>query len=147
MMARNRRFLCLVLALCLVLTAPALGGCQKKQDDFQTEQTDPQSKPAAVSDANYAAALFDTGRVHTVDVALSDSDWSDLQANPTNKTKYQADITIDGETVKAVSFSTKGNTSLSMVASAGSDRYSFKVNFGKYVDGQTYHGLNTSRIF
>ena len=68
---------------------------------------------------------------------------ADLKANPTAKTKYKTDITIDGETVKEVSFATKGNTSLTAVAEdENSDRYSFKVNFGKYVDGQTYYGLN-----
>ena len=50
---------------------------------------------------------------------------------------------IDGEKINDVSFATKGNTSLTSVASdKDSDRYSFKVNFGKYVDGQTYYGLD-----
>ncbi len=78
-------------------------------------------------------------------ITLSDDDWSDLKANPLNKTKYEADITIDGETVNKVSFSTKGNTSLSFVASSDSDRYSFKVNFGKYVEGQILFAVNLIR--
>ena len=97
----------------------------------------------AGADAEYASLLFESGRVHTVDVTLADGDWSDLLANPTDKTKYQASVAIDGEAVSDVSFSTKGNTSLSSVAGdEDSNRYSFKVNFGKYVDGQTYHGLD-----
>lgn len=98
-----------------------------------TENTEPE----------YANMLFDQSYVHTIDVDISDEDWADLLANPTNKTKYQVNITIDGETFEKVSFATKGNTSLSSVAhDEESDRYSFKVNFGKYQDGQTYYGLD-----
>ena len=87
--------------------------------------------------------LFNTRYVHTVDIEISDDDWSDLLANPLNKTKYHVNVTIDGETIEDVSFATKGNTSLSSVASdKDSDRYSFKINFGKYVDDQTYYGLD-----
>ncbi len=86
--------------------------------------------------------LFDTNVVHSVNVEISEDDWADLKADPLSKTKYRVNVTIDGETVNDVSFATKGNTSLSQVAMSDSDRYSFKINFGKYVDGQTYHGLD-----
>ena len=86
--------------------------------------------------------LFDTGVVHTINVEISEEDWADLKANPLNKTKYRANVTIDGTTVENVSFATKGSTSLSQVAASDSDRYSFKINFGKYVGGQTYFGLD-----
>ena len=86
--------------------------------------------------------LFDTSVVHTVNVEINEDDWADLKANPLSKTKFRVSVTIDGEKVENVSFATKGNTSLSHVASSGSDRYSFKINFGKYVKGQTYHGLD-----
>ena len=103
-------------------------------DDTNTADT------AAIS---YDSKLFDTSYVHTIDVTISETDWADLLANPKEKTKYETSITIDGETISSVSFSTKGNTSLSFVADdQESDRYSFKVNFGKYVEGQTYYGLN-----
>lgn len=36
----------------------------------------------------------------------------------------------------------KGNTSLSSVASMGSEKYSFKIEFDQFVKGKTYHGLN-----
>lgn len=38
---------------------------------------------------------------------------------------------------------TKGNTSLTQVANSGSDRYSLKINFDKYVDGQDCYGLDS----
>lgn len=97
-----------------------------------------------ISDANgYAEKLFDTSYVHTIDITISEDDWNDLTENPLDKTKYEVNITIDGETIESVSFATKGNTSLTSVAGdADSVRYSFKVNFGKYNKEQTYYGLN-----
>ena len=121
-----KRLLCLALCAALCLSAAA---CSDKTDD--------------ASEEGYANTLFDTGRVHTVNVVISEADWADLRANPLEKTKYKVDVEIDGETVEQVSFATKGNTSLSSVAGdPDSDRYSFKINFGKYVKGQTYRGLN-----
>ena len=103
------------------------------------------SETAATSgiSTKYASKLFDTSYVHKINIKINASDWSDLLKNPIKKTKYKADVTIDGETVDKVSFSTKGNTSLSSIASSdSSDKYSFKINFGKYIDDQTYYGLN-----
>ena len=59
-------------------------------------------------------------------------------ANPTDKTKYRVIVTIDGEVTENVSFATKGNSSLVFVAqNENSDRYSYKLNFGKFEKGQT----------
>ena len=113
--------------------------CRLQNSSNKKEETE-QVKAETLS---YENKLFDTSYVHTINVEIADDDWEDLKANPTQKTKYQVDITIDGETINDVSFSTKGNTSLSSVSSdSDSDRYSFKVNFGKYVENQTYYGLN-----
>ena len=87
--------------------------------------------------------LFDDRCVHRIDVRIADADWEDLLANPLEKTKYKVDIEIDGVLVEDVSFATKGNSSLAFVVADGnSSRYSFKVNFGKFVDGQTFNGLD-----
>ena len=120
--------------------------------DAQSEAANAQNNDAKPFDAQGSAAtdassvyngLFSTDRVHMIDVTISADDWADLLANPLNKTKYKTNVTIDGETLEEVSFSTKGNTSLSSVASdPNSNRYSFKLNFGKYNKEQTYHGLN-----
>jgi spore coat protein CotH len=117
-----------------------LAGCSQSASSQSSSAASEVSSSAADS---YESTLFSSDKVHTVDIELSADDWTDLKANPTDKTKYKADITIDGTTVKDVSFATKGNTSLNAVAQdEDSDRYSFKVNFGKYVDGQTYDGLD-----
>ena len=103
------------------------------------------SKSAAAKgiSTKYVSKLFDTSYVHKINIKIDGTDWSDLLKNPTKKTKYKVNVTIDGEAVDEVSFSTKGNTSLSSIASSDtSDKYSFKINFGKYVKNQTYYGLN-----
>ena len=80
------------------------------------------------SSAEYAALLFDDSRVHEIDIEMDDGDWDDLLEHPSDKTKYEASVTIDGETIDKVSFATKGNSSLTSVASdEDSDRYGFKL--------------------
>ncbi|MBQ2062382.1 MAG: CotH kinase family protein [Oscillospiraceae bacterium] len=136
------RLLAAALAAALLLLTACGGKGSPATADPNADQTG-QSGQTEQTVADYAEKLFDTSFVHTVDIAISEEDWSDLRANPLEKTKYHADVTIDGEKVGDVSFATKGNTSLTAVAGdADSDRYSFKINFGKYVKGQTYHGLN-----
>ena len=113
----------LILAL-LLLPTLLLHGCKDKKKEGKTT-------PHPVE---YESMLFDTSIVHKVDVDIAEEDWADLLENPTDKTKYHADITIDGEKVKDVSFATKGNSSLIFVAAdPDSDRYSYKVSFGQYV--------------
>ena len=100
------------------------------------------NKETVSTETDYESRLFDASYVHTIEITISEEDWSDLKTNPTDKTKYKTTVTVDGESFTEVSFATKGNTSLSSVASnPDSDRYSFKLNFGKYNKGQTYYGL------
>ena len=113
---------------------------QNPADTAQGGQSSARSGQDADSVYN---GLFSIDRVHSIDVTISQEDWDDLRANPLEKTKYKTSVTIDGETLEEVSFATKGNTSLSSVAGdQDSDRYSFKLNFGKYNKSQSYHGLN-----
>ena len=92
--------------------------------------------------ASYTDLLFDTTRVHTIDVRISEEDRADQLANPKEKTKYKASVVIDGEEINNTAFHTKGNSSLYFVADAGKDKFSYGINFGKYVDGQSFHGLD-----
>lgn len=113
-------------------------------DSTAAEAADTAVAPVEITaDSGYEAAIFDTSYVHTVDVSIAPEDWELLLAEPLEKEKFQADVTIDGETITQVSFATKGNYSLLFVAEQpDSDRYSYRINFGKFVDDQTYHGLD-----
>ena len=125
-----------ILALTLVFLLVACDGKESKK--VNTSDNKKSSTSSTSDTVDYASKLFDTSYVHTIDISISDDDWNDLKANPLEKTKYKVNITIDGETIESVSFATKGNTSLTSVASdTDSDRYSFKVDFGKYTKDQT----------
>jgi spore coat protein CotH len=132
-----------------VLFCLLISGCSKDSNPDKTASTESVSEATTeavipdTSNVSYENTLFDNGFVHQIDVKLADEDWTDLLDHAVDKTKYKADIIIDGEELKDVSFSTKGNSSLYFVAAEpDSSRFSFKVNFGKFVDGQTYHGLD-----
>lgn len=131
----------IILTLALVMGI-CLSGCQTKTSESRATADSATADMAEKTSAAYAESLFDTGYVHEINVEISEDDWKDLLENPLEKTKYKANVTIDGNRVENVSFATKGNTSLSQVASSDSDRYSFKINFGKYDKGQTYQGLD-----
>ncbi len=89
----------------------------------------------------YESSLFSTDSIIDVDVSISEDDWADLLENALDEEYYSCDVTVNGTKYSNVGIRAKGNTSLSMVASSDSDRYSFKICFDKYVDGQSCDGL------
>lgn len=77
-----------------------------------------------------------------IEVNMSEEDRTDQMAHPTDKTKYKADVVIDGKEINNVAFHTKGNSSLFFTAEAGKDKFSYGLSFGKFSGGKTFHGLN-----
>ncbi len=141
------RITCVLTAILFAFAALSFSACKKSRDlsgselwrDSLSDNAEPEAK-------EYETGLFDTGYVHQINVEIDEADWNDLGENPLNKTKYKVSVTIDGTKVENVSFAAKSNTSLSHVASTDSNRYSFKINFGKYEKGQTYQGLDGRRF-
>lgn len=88
----------------------------------------------------YEHRLFDSAQVHTIDIIMNN--WDEFIANAASEQYYTTTVVIDGEAYKNVGIRGKGNTSLSMVSSMNSDRYSFKVEFDHYDSSITYHGLD-----
>ena len=88
----------------------------------------------------YEDRLFDTARVHAIDISMDN--WDEFIENCRNEEYAACDVTIDGEHFKNVAIRAKGNTSLSSVSSMNSDRYSFKVEFDHYDNAFSYHGLD-----
>ncbi len=125
-----KKTLTLLLVLLMMLAAGCSGG-ESAPDESAPEEA-----------ASYDELIFDTSVVHRIDVTLSEEDRAEQVANPTEKTKYKADVVIDGEEVKDVAFHTKGNSSLFFAADAGLDKFSYALNFGKFTDGGTFHGLD-----
>lgn len=86
--------------------------------------------------------VLNKDKITDINIEIKDSDWQWLLDNATKEEYRSGNITINGETFYNVGIRPKGNSSLKMVASDDTtDRYSLKIDFGKYVDGQTYHGL------
>ena len=91
----------------------------------------------------YETKLFDTGSILTVNILMDEADWKDMLANAAAEEYYQCDVEIGGTTFYRVAIRPKGNTSLTSIASdPTTDRYSFKLEFDHYVDGQTCFGLD-----
>jgi spore coat protein CotH len=88
----------------------------------------------------YETRLFDTGKVHTIDILIDD--WDAFLQTARNEEYSVCSVVIDGEAFKNVGIRGKGNTSLTQVASMGSDRYSFKIEFDQYDSTKSYYGLD-----
>lgn len=88
----------------------------------------------------YEDRLFDASRVHTIEIVMDD--WDDFIDTCQSEEYSACSVVIDGESCKNVGIRGKGNTSLSSVASMGSSRYSFKIEFDQYDSGKSYHGLD-----
>ena len=121
------RICCAVLILSLILTILFMNG----------ETLGLQASAAALG---YETRLFDTTRVHTINIVMDD--WDSFIENCGSEEYSACAVVIDGESYKNVAIRAKGNTSLSSVAALGSSRYSFKVEFDHYDDTKTYHGLD-----
>lgn len=91
----------------------------------------------------YETALFDTDSIISVNILMDNDDWNDMLENATAEEYYQCDVEINGTTFYRVGIRPKGNTSLTSIASdPTTDRYSFKLEFDHYVDGQSCFGMD-----
>ena len=91
----------------------------------------------------YETELFDTSSILTVNILMDEADWNDMLENATTEEYYQCDVEVNGTTFYRVAIRPKGNTSLTSIASdPTTGRYSFKLEFDHYVDGQTCFGLD-----
>ena len=88
----------------------------------------------------YEDRLFDTSKVHTIDIVIDD--WDAFLQTAQSEEYSVCSVVIDGEAFKNVGIRGKGNTSLSTVSSMDSDRYSFKIEFDQYDSTKSYYGLD-----
>ena len=91
----------------------------------------------------YEDKLFDTSEVLDIDIVMDAAKWNEMLQNARQEEYYECDVVINGTTFKQVGIRPKGNTSLSSIASdPNNNRYSFKLEFDQFVDGQTCFGLD-----
>ena len=91
----------------------------------------------------YESKLFDTSQILDVNILINEDDWNNLLKNAISEEYYTCDVQINDETFYQVGIRPKGNTSLSTIVNdPDTDRYSFKLEFDQYIDGQTCYGLD-----
>ena len=94
-------------------------------------------------DMAYETKLFGKDELITVDIIMDEEDWNTMLAGAMTEEYYACDVVINGEKIRNVGIRPKGNTSLSAIVSdPDCDRYSLKLEFGHFVDGQTCFGLD-----
>lgn len=103
---------------------------------------DSESEREVAATVTNISDILDKEKVTDIDIDIKESDWKNLIENATKEEYVNADVTIDGQKYSNVGIRAKGNSSLSSVARDDTtDRYSFKIDFGEYIDGQTYNGI------
>lgn len=91
----------------------------------------------------YESRLFNHSSIMSVNIIMDDDDWQDMLDNAASEEYYKCNVEINGTTFYSVGIRPKGNTSLSSIVNdPTTDRYSFKLEFDHYVDGQTCFGLD-----
>ena len=115
---------CVVLVLALALTVLFINA-----EQFGVQK--------ASTVMGYEKKLFDTSKVHTINIIMDD--WDEFTANCKSEEYYSCTVVIDNEAYKNVAIRGKGNTSLRQVTN---DRYSYKIEFDNYDSINTYYGLD-----
>lgn len=117
-----------------------------KKDDGKYEiNSDTQGK---AKEGAYAK-LFNKETIQDVKISIDENNWNYLLQNAIDKpTVLASSVSIGDDTVKYVGIKTKGNLTLKEVWNSSSDRFSFTINFGKYIntdngytDKQNLYGL------
>lgn len=91
----------------------------------------------------YETELFDTDEVISIDILMDEDEWNKMLENAMSEEYYVCDVIVNGTTFKDVGIRPKGNTSLSSIAmDPDSDRFSLKLEFDQFIEGQTCFGLD-----
>ncbi len=91
----------------------------------------------------YESALFQTDELMQIDIQMEEEEWEEMLAEASEKEYHACDVVINGQKIYNVGIRTKGNTSLSAIAmNPETERFSLKLEFDHYVEGQTCFGLD-----
>ena len=124
-----------VIIMAMAVVICVLAGIAVGRSDKYTENTNILME--------YPSKLFDTNEVISVNIKMDEDEWNEMLKNAMAEEYYSCDVEICGTTFKNVAIRPKGNTSLSSVArDPDTDRYSFKLEFGHFMEGQTCFGLD-----
>ena len=91
----------------------------------------------------YESKLFNTDQIMDIDILMDEDDWNNMLENAISEEYYSCNVVVNGKPFYSVGIRPKGNTSLSSIANdPDTDRYSFKLEFDHYIEGQTCYGLD-----
>lgn len=91
----------------------------------------------------YEERIFDTSEPVVIDIQMDADEWQTMLDTATQEVYHVCDVVINGTTFRDVGIRPKGNTSLSSIAmNPETERFSFKLEFDQFVDGQTAWGLD-----
>ena len=103
------------------------------------------SAASAIPAAAGNHAFLDSTALHTLDIAISDTDLAAvLAAYQADRSKdwVEADVTIDGMTYRRAGVRLKGNSTIfRLPAGSAATAYPWLVRLDKFVDGQAHHGV------
>lgn len=96
-----------------------------------------------IEQPDYVTTIFDDNKVIEINIEMDEIAWQEMLDNASAEEYTAANITVNGTTYNNVAIRAKGNSSLSqLVMDDTTDRYSFKIKFDEYVDGQNLDGLS-----
>ena len=98
--------------------------------------------PALAADSSYAETLFDRSAPIEIDIRMDDESWDNMIATAEEEEYSSCTLVVNGVTYENVGIRPKGNSSMMTVTSSNSERYSWRIKFDKYEDGQTCDGLD-----
>lgn len=91
----------------------------------------------------YESELFDTDEVMHIDIQMDEEEWENMLDNALAEEYYSCDVVINDMKMYDVGIRPKGNTSLSAIErNPETDRFSLKLEFDHYVEGQNCYGLD-----
>jgi spore coat protein CotH len=80
--------------------------------------------------------VFDDRQIRKIELQITQSNWEDMMANPTEKRVVPANAIIFGEQVQEVGISPKGNSTIGFAP-----KIPLKIDFNVYHPEQEYHNL------
>lgn len=123
----------LVIILCLSISLGGLAGCSTTKSSTAQSTGDT---------SEYTEKIFGDDII-SLEIIADDTEWQTMLDNAAEEEYIKVDVVVNGTKFEDVGIRPKGNSSLTQVASTDSDRYSFRLKFDEYVEGQTCFGLDS----
>lgn len=110
---------------------PAQSGEEQKPSSEQTE--------GDTEDPKIYGGIFGKDIIE-IAITMDEGELAAMKQNATDELYYPASVTVDGISAPNAGIKTRGNTT--WVTEKGSERFSYKLNFGKYGDKDKLEGLD-----